>query len=171
MGGLRDARLMLWATMPVLLTVGLRLARNLGFLPPHAAFDHGYYVGLMLFLLILNFAISRRYEGFRRDAEAAKAQALETVRQSARELEARVEARTAEIAAAMRQVQGALALERRLRADQRTFFATVSHELRTPLAVIDATAQNLMLQRPLADAATQTRLRKMLDATDRMAIS
>jgi signal transduction histidine kinase len=54
----------------------------------------------------------------------------------------------ADIAAAIRQVEASLALERGLRARQREFFATVSHELRTPLAVIDASAQNLALTQP-----------------------
>ena len=167
--GVAEARQTFLAMLPLLLAVALRLARNLGLVEPDPLFDHGYYVGLVLYLLILNFAISRRQEAIRRAAQAAQTEALEVVRHSARALELRVEQRTAEIAAAMRQVQGSLALERRLRAEQREFFATVSHELRTPLAVIDATVQNLTLKQPQPDGPTQARLQKVLAATERMA--
>lgn len=168
--GVSEARQTLAAMLPMLVAVVLRLGRNLGLWEPNPLFDHGYYFGLVLYLLMLNFAISRRHEGLRRAAEAARAAALEAVQGSARQLEQRVSERTADIAAAMRQVQGALELERRLRSDQRQFFATVSHELRTPLAVIDTVAQNLTLQKASAsEPATQARLQKMMAATERMA--
>ena len=167
--GVPEARQTLVAMLPVMVAVALRLARNLGLLEPSAVYDHSYYVGLVLYLLMLNFAISRRQESLRRAAEAAQATALETVQQSARQLEQRVQERTAEIAAAMLQVQGSLELERRLRAEQREFFATASHQMRTPLAVIDATVQNLVLQVPAPQPESQARLRKVLAATGRMA--
>lgn len=167
--GNEQARQTLVAMLPVMAAVFMRLARNLGLLEANSLFDHGYYVGLLLYLLMLNFAISRRQEALRRAAESARDEALITVSQSARELEVRVQERTAQTTAAMRQVEASLALERRLRADQRTFFATVSHELRTPLAVIDTTVQNLALQQPPPPPAMQARLRKVLAATERMA--
>jgi signal transduction histidine kinase len=168
--GVSEARLTLAAMLPMLVAVVLRLGRNLGLWEPNVLFDHGYYLGLVLYLLILNFGISRRHEGLRQAAEAARAAALEAVQGAARQLEQRVSERTADIAAAMRQVQGALELERRLRSDQRQFIATMSHELRTPLAVIDTAAQNLALQKGAAsEPATQARLQKVMAATDRMA--
>ena len=163
------ARLMLVAMLPMMLAVGARLGRNLGLLPPHPLFDHGYYIGLVVYLLILNYAVSRGHQALRAAAEAAQAQALEVSRRIARELEERVAERTADIASAMRQVEASLVLERRLRLRQREFLAIVSHELRTPLAVIDASAQNLALaQQPLQDTV-RARVDKILAAVQRMA--
>lgn len=76
---------------------------------------------------------------------------------------------TADIAAAIRQVEASLALERGLRTHQREFFATVSHELRTPLAVIDASAQNLALTQQALQGATRARVDKILAAVQRRA--
>lgn len=167
--GSHAARLMFVAMLPMTLAVGLRLGRNLGLLPPHPLFDHGYYIGLVVYLLILNYAVSRSHQTLRAAAEAAQARALALSQQTARELEARVAERTADIAAAMRQVQGSLALERSLRARQHEFFATVSHELRTPLAVIDTCAQNLALAQPPLPEPAHGRVDKILAATQRMA--
>lgn len=166
--GSANARLMLVAMLPMMLAVGARLGRNLGLLPPHPLFDHGYYIGLVIYLLILNYAVSRGYQALRAAAEAAQARALEASRSTARELEAQVSERTADIAAAIRQVEASLALERGLRTRQREFFATVSHELRTPLAVIDASAQNLALTQPAPQGAARARVDKILAAVQRM---
>ncbi len=76
---------------------------------------------------------------------------------------------TADIAAAIRQVEASLALERGLRTHQREFFATVSHELCTPLAVIDASAQNLALTQPALQGAARPRVDKILAAVQRRA--
>lgn len=163
------ARLMLVAMLPLIVAVGARLSRNLGLLPPHPLFDHGYYIGLVVYLLVLNYAVSRGHQALREAAEAAQARALALSRQTARELETRVAERTADIAAAMRQVEGSLALERSLRARQREFFATVSHELRTPLAVIDTSAQNLALANPPLPEAARGRVDRILAAAQRLA--
>ena len=149
--------------------MGARLGRNLGLLPPHPLFDHGYYIGLVVYLLVLNYAVSRGHQALREAAEAAQARALALSQRNARELETRVAERTADIAAAMRQVEGSLALERSLRARQREFFATVSHELRTPLAVIDTSAQNLALAQPPLPEAARARVDKILAAAQRLA--
>lgn len=167
--GSPDARLMLIAMGPMMIAVGTRLGRNLGLLPPHPLFDHGYYVGLVLYLLILNFAVSRRHQALLEGAHLAQAQALADSQRTARELEARVAERTADIAAAMQQVQGSLALERRLRQQQREFFATVSHQMRTPLAVIDASAHNLSLANPALPGNARQRVEKILLAAKRIA--
>jgi signal transduction histidine kinase len=118
---------------------------------------------------VLNYAVSRGHQALREAADAAQARALALSQRNARELEARVAERTADIAAAMRQVEGSLALERSLRARQREFFATVSHELRTPLAVIDTSAQNLALAQPPLPEAAHGRVDKILAAAQRLA--
>jgi signal transduction histidine kinase len=164
----RDAQLMLLASLPSLLGVGLRLGRNLGFLPPHPITDSAYYFGLAAYLLLLNYNVSNRYLTLRRKKEEAQALALAASKRAEQELEKRVAQRTADIEAAMRQVQTSLELERKLLSDHRAFYATVSHELRTPLAVINATAENLAMLDGQAQASTLARYRKILDASQRL---
>ena len=65
---------MLVAMCPIILAVGARLGRNLALLPPHPLFDHGHYIGLVLYLLTLNFAVSRRHQALLEDAHRIQAQ-------------------------------------------------------------------------------------------------
>jgi len=164
----REAQLLLLASLPSLLGVGLRLGRNLGLLPPHPITDSAYYFGLAAYLLLLNYTVSQRYLTLRREKEEAQALTLAASRRAEQELEKRVAERTADIEAAMRQVQTSLELERKLLSDRRAFYATVSHELRTPLAVINATAENLAMLDTQAEASTTARYRKILDASQRL---
>jgi len=167
---MREAQLMLLASVPTLLGVGLRLGRNLGLLPPHPVTDSAYYFGLAAYLLLLNYTVSQRYLTLRREKEEAQALALAASRRAEQELEKRVADRTADIEAAMRQVQTSLELERKLLSDHRAFYATVSHELRTPLAVIIATAENLTMLDKRAEASTIGRYRKILEAGQRLRV-
>lgn len=164
----RDAQLMLLASLPSLLGVGLRLGRNLGLLPPHPITDSAYYFGLAAYLLLLNYTVSQRYLTLRREKEEAQALALAASRRAEQELEKRVAQRTADIEAAMRQVQTSLELERKLLSNHRAFYATVSHELRTPVAVIAATAENLAMLDTYAEPSTSARYRKIVDASQRL---
>lgn len=61
-------------------------------------------------------------------------------------------------------LRSAAAQERDARRIQRQFVEMVSHEFRTPLAVIDATAQNIMVGDPRA----QGRVQKIRDAVQRL---
>ena len=164
----RAAQLMLLASLPSLLGVGLRLGRNLGLLPPHPITDSAYYFGLAAYLLLLNYTVSQRYLTLRREKEEAQALALAASRRAEQELEKRVAQRTADIEAAMRQVQTSLELERKLLSNHRAFYATVSHELRTPVAVIAATAENLAMLDTHAEPSTSARYRKIVDASQRL---
>jgi signal transduction histidine kinase len=164
----RAAQLLLLASLPSLLGVGLRLGRNLGLLPPHPITDSAYYFGLAAYLLLLNYTVSQRYLTLRREKEEVQALALAASRRAEQELEKRVAQRTADIEAAMRQVQTSLELERKLLSNHRAFYATVSHELRTPVAVIAATAENLVMLDTYAEPSTSARYRKIVNASQRL---
>lgn len=168
--GQHTARLILVAVSPYIGGIGIRYLRNTGLIAPGLISDSAYYVGMVIYLLVLNYALSRNYQTMRREKEAAQALALQASRQTERELEERVCSRTRALHDSMRQVQAALDAERRAQAEQREFFATVSHELRTPLAIIDAAAQNLELAADNADEATRRRHEKILRATRRMSM-
>ncbi len=167
--GSRPARLLLIAMLPTLISIGLKMTRNLGWLQPSPWIDSAYLFGLAAYLLMLNYGITRRYQALRLEKESAQQKALELAQRNERELESRVSQRTLEIASAMQRVQHALDLERRLIGEQRDLYATISHELRTPVTVIDLSVQNLLRQRPLPAPRVLAKYRKILEATDRLA--
>lgn len=166
----RMARLILVAIAPYMGGIVIRYLRNAGLIAPGLISDSAYYVGMVIYLLVLNYAVSRNYQTMRKEKEAAQELALQVARRTERELEERVNSRTRALNDSMRQVRAALDAERRAQAEQREFFATVSHELRTPLAIIDAAAQNLELAADNADEATRRRHEKILRATRRMSM-
>ena len=164
----REAQILLLVSLPTLLGVGLRVGRNLSLLPPHLMTDGAYYFGYGAYLLLLNYTVSQRYLTLKREKEETQALALAASRRAEQELEERVVQRTADIEAAMRQVQTSLELERKLLSNHRAFYATVSHELRTPVAVIAATAENLTMLDTYAEPSTSARYRKIVDASQRL---
>ncbi|MCA8292845.1 sensor histidine kinase [Burkholderia sp. AU30198] len=168
--GHRHARVVVLVLLLLLGGSALRVARNVGWIPPGLLADNAGYLGMLAFMLIMNSAISWRYNAMRNAMEAAQADALRVARQAERDLEAKVALRTQALREAMEQVEASLAMEKRAQDEQRQLLATVSHELRTPLAVIDATAQNLDLDDSRADPLTSSRYQKILRATQRLTV-
>lgn len=160
----------LLALFPFWLAVALRSFRNMALLPSNILTDNAYYIGMVLYVLALNYAVSMKVKTLRQAHDQALNDALELSKKNEHELEEQVIQRTMQLQEAVRQVEASLQLERRARAEQREFFATVSHELRTPLTVIDMTAQNLELDAVEGDAETRTRYRKILQATKRLSL-
>jgi signal transduction histidine kinase len=119
------------------------MLQNFGYLPLSVVTENSYRICMLIFLLIMNYAMSRRYQDLRREKEAAQFALLTASRDAEQKLENLVALRTGDLRQAMQQVEHALMLERIVQKQQRQFLATVSHEIRTPLAVIDAAAQNL----------------------------
>ncbi|KFG98297.1 histidine kinase [Burkholderia paludis] len=168
--GHRHARVVVLVLLLLLGGSALRVARNVGWIAPGLLADNAGYLGMLAFMLIMNSAISSRYNAMRNAMEAAQADALRVARQAERDLEAKVALRTQALREAMEQVEASLAMEKRAQDEQRQLLATVSHELRTPLAVIDATAQNLDLDDSRADPLTSSRYQKILRATQRLTV-
>ncbi|WP_419690394.1 7TM-DISM domain-containing protein [Burkholderia theae] len=168
--GQRHARVIVLVLLLLLGGSALRVARNVGWAAPGLLVDNAGYLGMLAFMLIMNSAISARYNAMRNAMESAQADALRVARQAERDLEAKVALRTQALREAMEQVEASLAIEKRAQDEQRQLLATVSHELRTPLAVIDATAQNLELDDAHADALTSSRYQKILRATQRLTV-
>lgn len=168
MQGLRRARVLAAVQAVYLVTLALRMGRNLGWIEAGMLVDNALYLGMAAYALVMSSAVSRSYENLRRDKELAKSEALALAQRNEQHLETVVAERTRALEATVAQVQAALSLERHAREEQRHFLATVSHELRTPLAVIDATAQNLEIDHEDGDPAALERYRKILRATERM---
>ncbi|OMG69092.1 hypothetical protein AUR59_000215 [Stutzerimonas balearica] len=167
LSGLKRARVLAAVQALFLLTLALRIGRNLGWFEPGLLIDNALYFAMAAYALVMSSAVSRSHENLRREKEAAQAEALALAQRNEQHLESQVAERTRALEATVAQVQAALSLERHAKEEQRHFLATVSHELRTPLAVIDATAQNLELDHE-GDPATLERYRKILRATERM---
>jgi two-component system, sensor histidine kinase LadS len=166
--GSKPARLLLLGMLPSLTAIGMKMARNLGWVQPSPWIDSAYLFGLAIYLLTLNYGITGRYRALRLEKETAQQAALELAQRNERELESRVSKRTEEIAAAMTRVGHALELERRLISEQRDLYATISHELRTPVTVIDLSMQNLMRHHPAPAPPVLARYRKIMEATARL---
>ncbi|HEY4318396.1 MAG TPA: sensor histidine kinase [Herbaspirillum sp.] len=149
----------------------VKILTNVGYLPLNVLTENSYRICMLIFLVVMNYAISRRYQELRREKEAAQFALLSAARDAEHKLENLVALRTGDLQQAMQQVEHALVLERVVQRQQHQFLATMSHEIRTPLAVIDAAAQNLerelKVQGAMAEAAL-TRLEKIQQAALRL---
>jgi signal transduction histidine kinase len=146
----------------------VRLLQNFGYFPLNIWTENSYRICMLVFLLVMNYAISRRYQELRREKEAAQFALLTAARDAEHKLENLVALRTGDLQQAMQQVEHALVLERVVQRQQRQFLATMSHEIRTPLAVIDAAAQNLERELHGNSAVILTRLEKIQQAALRL---
>ncbi|KAF1050938.1 MAG: Sensor histidine kinase ResE [Delftia tsuruhatensis] len=131
--------------------------RNLGWLPMNAltalVSTHASALGTMAHMLLLSGWIIGGYERRRRIREREQVRLEAELRQ--RQL------RESELSEA-------LALERRVRQEQRDFVAMVSHELRTPLAIILASAQQLARNLAAPPDKTLARSRNIREAAQRL---
>lgn len=168
--GNQAARQLLLATTFGAIATLMRLGRNSGLLQPNLFTDSLTYVGAMMYLLTVNYGLSRHYQNAYREKKQAQAKALQIAQESQHELEKLVAVRTQALQEALMLVESSLNAERQALKDQRSFFSTISHELRTPLAVIDATTNNLMLDGQSLDGITRRRYDKLQRATEQLVV-
>ena len=168
--GNRAARLVLWTAPIALTSLLIRLGNNSGILQSTPFSDHLIYASSTMYMLTLNYGVSRRYKEMQQAKEEAKNRVLQITQESEHRLEELVTVRTHALHQALKLLESSLSAERQTHEEQRRFFSTVSHELRTPLAVIDATAKNLELDGQDFDAATRRRYAKLQRATDQLAM-
>ncbi|MEB4673097.1 7TM-DISM domain-containing protein, partial [Burkholderia contaminans] len=74
--GYRHARIVVLVLLLLLAGSALRVARNVGWIPPGLLADNAGYLGMLAFMLVMNSAISSRYNAMRNAMEAAQADAL-----------------------------------------------------------------------------------------------
>lgn len=178
----RSALFFLAAFGPFTAGIVMRFMFNLGVLPVSAFYEHAYMLGTLVHMLLLNVSFIDRYRSLRRALDAAQAESLAASLRAEQSLESKVRERTVALDAeigrrqaleedlrrTVARVETALAVERRARSEQAEFVDMVSHEFRTPLAIIDSTAQMLLLTQPDAAPETRHRLGKIENAADRL---
>jgi signal transduction histidine kinase len=167
--GRRDLLVYLIAFLLLYFGYFLTTARAVGWLGNAEMIDYLPLVATAVHMVLINIGLAQRARQAEDARRAAEQVTLSMSPHHERELEARVTQRTraleeanaalqreiAERTELQSQLRAALATEREARSAQRQFVAMVSHEFRTPLAIIDATAQRILLQhRTEADTLT-----------------
>ena len=117
--GERGAKLILVSYLVFFGAVVIRYLRNFGFLQTNFISDHGFQLGSLIYLFLMNVAVGWRYNDLREEKTQAQAALLLTEHE--------------------------VLLKRRAEEEQKQFIAMVSHEFRTPLAIIGATTERLAL--------------------------
>lgn len=128
------AKFFLVAFSCLLLAVLLFLPLNLGWLPLNFWTQNMLQISMFVHLVLMNVAVARYVKVLRDEADGARNRLLASAEQSAADLEAQVNIRTAELQSAL------LAANEAGRA-KTEFLGRVSHDLRTPLTAIIGYAQ------------------------------
>jgi signal transduction histidine kinase len=180
--GRRELLLYLSAFTAFLLSGILLMVRALGWVGNHMIIDYLPLLTSSIHMVLINVGLAqraRRAEHARRTADQVT---ISTSLQNERDLERRVIERThaleranaallmevAEREELQAQLRLALAKEREALAVQRQFVSMVSHEFRTPLAIIDATAQRIMLQHATEAATLSPPMQKIRRGVQRL---
>lgn len=159
--GLRPARIFLLAFFALLITGLIAVLRQIGMLPSNAYTASPVQIGSAVQMILLAYALADRFHVIRAEKEKAQAEALraerrviDTLRESERVLEARVEERTAELSATLTRLQQTQhdLVEAEKLASLGSLVAGVSHELNTPIG------NSLIMASTLADDARAFKL-------------
>ncbi|MDX2303961.1 MAG: 7TM diverse intracellular signaling domain-containing protein [Microscillaceae bacterium] len=95
--GNTSARFFLIAWMLLLVGAFLTSLRNFGLLTPNFLTIHGMRIGFISEVVLLSFALSDRYNLFKKEKEAAQANALRIQKEANETLEQKVQERTSEL--------------------------------------------------------------------------
>jgi signal transduction histidine kinase len=154
------------------LLLGLSVMLNffvlVGFMTPDQLPEHVTPVLMLIFFLVIYYAISKRYQRMREEKDAVQSKILEMMRNSEQAMALQVAEKTADLRLAMADVEKALEQERQIYDEQKHFIAMVSHELRTPLAVIDAATHNIVREMQHSMSHMQGSLASIQSATEHL---
>jgi len=124
--------------------------RNFSLLPVNFFTVHCSSIGSILHMVLMSLRLISRYDGLRREKEAAQLAAVKAVHDMNEDLEKKVAQRTSDLCKEIERrtvLEGELRVfldaERQMNEVRQEFVAMVSHEFNTPLAIIDTTAQQI----------------------------
>lgn len=141
----RSAYIFMAAFVLLLMGVIMLALRIWGVLPTNFLTVSGIQLGAAIEMIVLAFALADRFHVVREEKERAQAQIVQSLRNSERLLEARVEERTAELSATvarLQKTQDDLVNAEKL-ASLGSLVAGVSHELNTPIGNALTTASTM----------------------------
>lgn len=146
--GYRPARYFLISWSAYLLGLMIQTVRNFGILPSHFLTIYGLQIGSVIEMLLLSLAVADRFHIFKAEKESAQAFAVETLKQSERELEHKVAARTQELSEANHNLNEAVHRLARLDREKNEFFGIVAHDLKAPLTGMTLMLRGIQAQLP-----------------------
>ena len=168
LAGYRSARFLLAAWAVLLLAVSIQAARNFALVPTNALTLNLMQIGSLLDMLLLSFALADRIQAERRAREQAQNTALEAkaelvngLRDSERQLEHKVQDRTEAL-------ESALTRERETLNRYIEFGALIAHEFRNPLAIISNQTQLARLEQQRDHVVSDERLQAIDRAAERL---
>ncbi|MBN9525119.1 MAG: sensor histidine kinase [Alphaproteobacteria bacterium] len=147
---------------PLFVGVTFALLRALGLVPQSELADYTFQVTTLAHVVLMNIVLGGRLK-LSQSMEMAAARQSE---QRARSLAAE---RTADLDAARRDAEAALAAEREAQTEQVRLIDLIAHQYRTPLAIIANTAQSLRLSLSSGDHGNAERVERIIRAVRRLA--
>ncbi len=180
--GRRELLIYLIAFLALYISSLLDSARALRWIGHAGYIDYLPLFASAIHMVLINIGLAQRAQRAEHARRSAEQVTLSMSLHNERELEARVVQRTRALEDANRalhkevaertelqaQLRSALATEREAMVAQRQFVAMVSHEFRTPLAIIDATAQRILLQHATEAGTLSGPLNKIRRAVQRL---
>ncbi len=147
---------------PLFAGVTLALLRAMGLLPQTEFADVAFQVTTLAHVVLMNIVLGGRMK-------FSQAMEMAAARQSEQRAQSLVAERTADLDAARREAEAALAAEREAQTEQVRLLDLIAHQYRTPLAIIANTAQSLRLSLTSADHGNAERVDRIIRAVRRLA--
>lgn len=167
--GHRESRFYVMAFGALLLGSSYTLLTLLGFVPDREWGSLLAIAGSLVHMALMQLSVNDRIYQAKSALDAAREQALQSVRHASQGLEEAVAERTRELDCARAHLEHALDEERSIKLDQQRFLRMVAHEFRTPLAVISTAADVLELDGGRDAALRQANLTRLRRSVARLA--
>lgn len=147
---------------PLFVGVTLTLLRALGLAPQSEFADVAFQLATLTHVVLMNIVLGGRMK-------VSQALEMAAAWQSEQRAQSLAAERTADLDAARRDAEAALAAEREAQTEQVRLIDLIAHQYRTPLAIIANTAQSLRLSLSSGDHGNAERVERIIRAVRRLA--